>query len=86
MRAQIHDSDTLQAAVEALEDTCQLTTVDIPTIPGYIPSTLGIFGTIVQNATQLAGACAGDYMGEVEGDAKAMEAFVTTRIAPLVPI
>jgi hypothetical protein len=86
IRAQILDPDTLQAAVDALEYIYQLTTTDIPAIPGYILSNLGIFGAIVQNAAQVASAYAGDYMGDAEGGAEAMEAFISTWIAPWVPI
>jgi hypothetical protein len=78
----ILDPDVLQAAVDAVEYVYNLTTTDVLAIPGYILSNLGIFTFVVQNIKQVAAAWAGDF----EGDAGAVETFITLWIAPWVPV
>lgn len=78
----ILDPGVLQAAIDAVEYIYDLTTIDVLAIPGYILSNLGTFTVVVQNTNQVAAAMAGDF----EGDAGAVDTFITVWIAPWVPI
>jgi len=80
--AGILDPDVLQAAIDAVEEVYNLTRTDVAGIPGYILNNIGIFTIVVQNIKQVAAAWAGDF----DGDAGAVETFITLWIAPWVPV
>jgi len=79
----ILDPDVLQAAIDAVQEVYNLSTQAgyLLTVPQYVLSNLGIFTVVVQNIKQVAAAFAGDF----EGDAGAVETFITVWIAPYVP-